>query len=123
LTGHQDRPDIRQRRRITQLRKDLGLTPVPPHVGTELCSIAPRVSDQVAGLLRQDPACASLSLEGQRLLVSAVARAMDEFARLVEDRHLRPRPPKPSRRRSSTSGHSPSRAASPSMRPSRHFAT
>ncbi len=86
MTGHQDRPDIRQRRRVTQLRAALGLAPVPPHVGTELRAIAPRVSEQVIRVLRHDPAYLALSSDGQRLLVSAVARAIDEFARLVEDR-------------------------------------
>jgi len=92
VTGHQDRPDIRQRRRVTQLRKDLGLTPVPPHVGTELRAIAPRISEQVARMLRQDPAYAALSPDGRQLLLSAVARAVDEFARLVEDRPPQARP-------------------------------
>jgi len=86
MTDHQDRPDIKQRRRVTQLRKDLGLAPVPGHVGTELRRIAPRVSEQVVRVLRHDPACQALSPDGQRLLLSAVARAVDEFARLVEDR-------------------------------------
>jgi hypothetical protein len=86
MTDHQDRPDIKQRRRVTQLRQVLGLAPIPPHVGTELRRIAPRVSEQVVRLLRHDPAYMSLSPEGQRLLLSAVARAVDEFARLVEDR-------------------------------------
>ena len=86
MTDHQDRPDIRQRRRVTQLRKDLGLARVPGHVGTELRRIAPRVSEQLVRVLRNDPACQALSPDGQRLLLSAVARAVDEFARLVEDR-------------------------------------
>jgi len=86
VTGHQDRPDIRQRRRVTQLRKSLGLAPVPPHVGTELRTIAPRVSEQVVRLLRHDPAYLALSPDGRMLLLSAVARTADGFARLVEDR-------------------------------------
>jgi hypothetical protein len=86
MTGHEDRPDIRLRRRITRLRADLGLTAIPSHVGTELRGIAPRVSEQVVRVLRQDPAYLALSPDGQMLLLSAVARAVDEFARLVEDR-------------------------------------
>jgi hypothetical protein len=86
MTGHQDRPDIRQRRHVTQLRKALGLAPVPSHVGTGLRAVAPRVSEQVVGVVRQDPAYLALSPDGQMLLLSTVARAIDEFARLVEDR-------------------------------------
>ena len=87
MTGHQDRPDIRQRRRVTRLRAELGLAPVPPHVGTELRTVAPRVSEQVArGCFASEPAYLALSPDGQRQLLSAVARAVDEFARLVEDR-------------------------------------
>jgi hypothetical protein len=86
MNDHQDRPDIRLRRRITRLRADLGLAPVPPHVGTELRGIAPRVSEQVVRVLRNDPAYLALSPDGEMLLLSAVGRAMDEFARLVEDR-------------------------------------
>ena len=86
MTGHQDRPDIKQRRRITRLRADLGLASVPPHVGTELRVIAPRISKQVVRVLRHDPAYLPLSADGQMLLLSTVARAVDEFARLVEDR-------------------------------------
>ncbi len=86
MTGHQDRPDIRLRRRITRLRADLGLAAVPPQVGTELRKIAPRVSEQVVRVLRHDPAYLALSPDGQMLLLSSVARAVDEFAHLVEDR-------------------------------------
>jgi hypothetical protein len=86
MTGHQDRPDIKLRRRITRLRADLGLASVPPHVGTELRALAPRISEQVVRVLRHDPAYLPLSPDGQMLLLSTVARAMDEFARLVEDR-------------------------------------
>jgi hypothetical protein len=86
MTDHQDRPDVRLRRHITRLRADLGLVPVPPHVGTELRTVAPRVSEQVDRVVRDDPAHLALSPDGQMLLLSTVARAMDEFARLVEDR-------------------------------------
>jgi hypothetical protein len=86
LPGHQDRPDIMQRRRVNRLRAELGLAPVPPHVGTELRTIAPRVCEQVVRMLRLDPAYAALSPDGQMLLISAVPRAVEEFARLVEDR-------------------------------------
>jgi hypothetical protein len=37
-------------------------------------------------VLRHEPAYAALTPDGQMLLLSAVARAVDEFARLVEDR-------------------------------------
>jgi hypothetical protein len=86
LTGHQDRPDVRQRRRVTRLRAELGLATVPPHVGAELRTIAPRISEQVARLLRQGDPYLALSPNGQRQLLSAIGRAVEEFARLVEDR-------------------------------------
>jgi hypothetical protein len=86
MTDHQDRPDIRQRRRVTQLRKALGLAPVPPHVGAELRTVAPGVCDQLVRVLRRHPAYLALSPDGRMLLLSAVARTIDGFARLVEDR-------------------------------------
>ncbi|GAA4758428.1 hypothetical protein GCM10023350_50220 [Nocardioides endophyticus] len=86
MNDHQDRPDIRLRRRITRLRADLGLVPVPAHVGTELREIAPRVSEQVVRVVRRDPTHLALSPDAQVLLLSTVGRAVDEFARLVEDR-------------------------------------
>jgi hypothetical protein len=86
LTGHDDRPDIRQRRRVDQLRAELGLAPVPTHVGTELRTIAPLVSEQVTRLLRHDPTYTALSPEGQTQLLAALTRVVDEFALLVENR-------------------------------------
>jgi hypothetical protein len=86
MTGHHDRPDIRLRRRVTRLRAELGLVPVPPHVGTELRAVAPRVSEQVTQLLRHEPTFAALSSIGRAQLLAALTRAVDEFARLVEDR-------------------------------------
>ena len=86
MTGHQDGPDVQQRRRVSRLRAELGLTPVPAHVGTELRALAPRIAEQVVRVLRRDPAVAALSSGGQTHLLATVARAAEEFARLVEDR-------------------------------------
>jgi hypothetical protein len=89
MTGSQDLPDIRLRRHLTRLRADLGLAPVPAYVGTELRTVAPRVSEQVIRVHRRDSAFLALSPDGQMLLLSTIARAVDEFARLVEDRPSR----------------------------------
>jgi len=86
MTGQQDRPDVKQRRLVNRLRAELGLVNVPPHVGSEIRVIAPRVSEQVARLLRHQPSYTALSVHGQTQLLSAIARAVSEFARLVEDR-------------------------------------
>ncbi|GAA4758433.1 hypothetical protein GCM10023350_50230 [Nocardioides endophyticus] len=86
MTGHDDRPDIRQRRRVDRLRAELGLAPVPTHVGTELRTIAPLVSEQVTRLLRLDPTYTALSPDGQTQLLAALTRVVDEFALLVENR-------------------------------------
>lgn len=89
MTGHEHRPDVRQRRRVGQIRAMLGLTHVPPQVGAELQTISAVVSAQVQVQLRREvPRYAALSPEEQLRLVTAITRAVDEFARIVANRPL-----------------------------------
>lgn len=89
MTGRDDRPDIRQRRRVGQIRMKLGLAGVPPHVGAELQAITAVVSAQVRVRLAHElPRYAVLAPEEQRRLLTAITRSVDEFARIVENRPL-----------------------------------
>lgn len=89
MTGRNDRPDVRHRRRVGQIRAKLGLAPVPPYVGAELQTITAVVAAQVQVRLAHElPRYAVLSPEEQQRLLITVSRAVDEFARIVENRPL-----------------------------------
>lgn len=90
MTGHEPpNPDVTPWRRVQHLRTVLGLAPVPPHVGAELETVAAVVSTRVQARMREcAPGHPTLSADEQRRLHDAVARAVEEFARIVESRPL-----------------------------------
>lgn len=87
MTDSHDQPDARQRRRVSRLRADLGLSSLPPYVGAELRTVAPVVARQLESTWSDHaPRYAVLSPAIQKGLSATASVAFDEFARLVEDR-------------------------------------
>lgn len=86
---HQDPTDLTRRRRVSRIRAELGLTPVPTYLGTEMQSITDAVSARVHARMGSDlPRYALPPPEEQRRLFAIASRTVEEFASIVEERPL-----------------------------------